>query len=143
MRKKLMEQNCPREWNVRALTEDDFWTYCDDARIIVKETPLERLGLHFKRRGQNVIFVRQELRGAERMFVLWHELAHFWLHPPGIQFFQGYNDQIEREADAVAACAMIPQTVLRHYWPSEIIGLYGYPADLVRFRQDLFDTWQL
>lgn len=142
MRKKLIERNTPVEWNVRRLTEDDFWTYCDESKIIVRETPLERAGMHFQRNGQNVIFVRQGLRGSDRLFVLYHELAHFWCHPPGIQFFQGYNDRIEREADAVAACALIPRTMLSHYWPTEIAELFGYSPDLIQFRKDIFEFWE-
>lgn len=143
MRKKLIEKNTPPEWNIRPLTEDDFWDYCRADGIVVREMPLERLGLHFKRHNRPVIFIHDRLRGPERLFVLFHELAHFWLHPPGIQFFQGYETSIEQEADAVAACALIPLTTLRHYWPGEIAELYGYPLDLIEFRQSIFDAWGL
>lgn len=141
MRKKLIEKNTPAEWNIRVLTEDDFWSYCDLSRIVVSELPIERHGLHFKRRGAHHIWVSNRLRGPRRNFVLWHELAHFWLHPPGIQFFRSWEDAIEKEADAVAACAMIPRTLLNHYWDSEIAELHGYPLSLVELRRTIFDLW--
>lgn len=143
MRKRLLERNAPPEWNVRAFTDSDFWMLCAADGIIVQEAPLERHGFQFKQRNQHVIFINSRLRGAERSFVLWHEYAHYLLHPPGIQFFHGYESQVENEADVFAACAMIPRSLLEHYWPSEIADLYGYPVDLVAYRQDLFERYKL
>lgn len=143
MRKQLLERNAPPEWNVKVLTETDFWILCASARILVEEVPISRHGFRIERDRYSVIFVNNRLRGAERMFVLWHELAHVFLHPPGIQFFHGYNSQTEDEADTFAVCSMIPRPLLDHYWPSEIAELYGYPPDMVEFRRDIFDRWKL
>lgn len=104
MRKKLLERNCPKEWNVRVLDEEDFWFYCGVGGILVQEVPMMRAGLSFIRHGHNVIWIRDDLGGAERLFVLYHELGHFWLHPPGIQFFHGLGGSLDDEANAVAAC---------------------------------------
>lgn len=82
-------------------------------------------------------------RRAERLFIAFHELAHHWLHPPGIQMFHGFGRRVEFEADVVAACALIPKTVLTHYWPSEIAELHGYTYDLVNFRCEVFDRWRI
>jgi Zn-dependent peptidase ImmA (M78 family) len=143
LRIHFLERSAPPEWNCRVLTEDDFWFYCNAFRVFVHEVPLERLGVHFSRPNHGVIFINDRLRGVERQFVLWHELGHHLLHPPGIQFFQGYGQQVEQEADAFAACALVPRSLLQHYWPSELTDLYGYPADLVELRQSLFDVWGL
>jgi Zn-dependent peptidase ImmA (M78 family) len=136
-------QNTPPEWNVRVLTEDDFYQYCDEARIVVRDVPLEQPGLSFSRDGNTQIFINDELRGVERLFVGFHELAHYWLHPPGVRMFFGWSKQIELEADIVAACALIPKTALTHYWPSEIAELYGYPHELVARRCEVFDKWKI
>ena len=143
MRIKLIERNAPPGWNIRVFTEEDFWFLCAQQQIQVHEVPLERLGMHLTRRDRHVIFVSDRLRGAEKQFVLWHEFGHGLLHPAGIRFFQGYDSLVEQEADAFAACAMIPRTVVQHCWPSEIADLYGYPEDLIQFRFDLFEMWKL
>lgn len=141
MRHRLLLKNTPPEWNVRVLTEDDFWFYCDHAGVAVIEAPLEKPGLYIYCDGQPQIYLDENLRGAERLFVAFHELAHHWLHPPRIQFFSGMKGVVEDEADIVAACALIPLTVLQHYWPSEIAELYGYPPRLVELRREVFDRW--
>jgi Zn-dependent peptidase ImmA (M78 family) len=143
VRRDLLLHNTPPEWNVRVLTQDDFDYYCDRAGIVVCEMPLERPGLYICRDGQPQIFLSDELRGVNRLFIAFHELAHHWLHPPGVQMFHGLSNQVEYEADVVAACAMIPKTILTHYWPSEIAELYGYPHDLVGLRCEVFDKWKI
>jgi Zn-dependent peptidase ImmA (M78 family) len=143
MKIDLLRQHTPPEWNVRVLTEDDFWQQCDQAGILVQEIPLEQPGLFIFRNDQPQIFINDELRGAERTFVCFHELAHYWLHPSRIQFFQGLEETVEVEADVVAICAMIPFTVLMHYWPGEIVELYGYPPSMVTLRREVFDRWRI
>lgn len=59
--------------------------------------------------GQPQIFLSNELRGPNRLFVAFHELAHHWPHPPRIQFFRGWEEAGETEANVVALCAMIQQ----------------------------------
>lgn len=143
MRKEMILRNTPPEWNVRALTEADFWDYCDTAKIIVREIPLEQPGCRIVHRGQSHIFLSDQLRGVERLHVMYHELGHHWLHPPRVQFFRGWNKKIELEANTVAACALIPRTMLAHYWPSEIIEEFGYPASLIEFRKSLLTYWEI
>jgi len=143
MRRSLLLQNTPPEWNVRVLTEDDFYQYCDEGGIIVRDISLEQPGLYIFRDGHPQIFINDELRGVDKLFVSFHELAHHWLHPPGVRMFFGLAKQIEVEADAVAVCALIPKTVLTHYWPSEIAELYGYSHDLVALRCEVFDRWRI
>lgn len=143
MRRSLLLQNTPPEWNVKVLTQDDFDYYCDRDGIIVREVSLEQPGLYICRGGRPQIFLNEELRGANRLFVEFHELAHHWLHPTGVRMFFGWGKQIEIEADIVAACALIPKTVLTHYWPSEIADLYGYSHDLVTLRCEVFDRWRI
>ena len=143
MRRDLLLHNTPPEWNVKVLTQDDFDYYCDRAGIAVKETPLELPGLYICRDSQPQIFLSDELRGFERLFIAFHELAHHWLHPPGVQMFHGLSNRVEYEADVVAACALIPKTTLTHYWPSEIADVYGYTHDLITFRCEIFDRWRI
>ena len=141
MRRSLIKR-LPPEWNIRVLTLDDFYSYCDQAGIYLHEdNQLEQPGIFMVYDGQPHIFIDQELRGEDRLFVSFHELGHYWLHPPGIQFFLGWHGRADKEADVVAACALIPLPTLRHFWPSEIVELYGYSSELVELRQAIFDRW--
>lgn len=141
MRKKLIEKCVPREWNVRILDDDDFWFYCGLQGILVQEVPIMRPGLSFIRRGHNVIWIREGLRGIERRFILWHELAHFWLHPPGVQFFSGFGNPVDNEANAVALCALIPLPVLLRFEIAEIAEMHDYPLSLIATRLQVYDKW--
>lgn len=144
MRRGLLLRNSPPEWNVKVLTEDDFCYYCNLARITVREMPLNSLpGMYLICEGQPCIFLDEDLRGADRLFTSFHEYAHYLLHPPRVRFFHGYDDVTEDEADAFAICALIPKTVLAHYWPSEIAELYGYPPSLIELRREVFDKWKI
>lgn len=125
------------------MTQDDFDYYCDRDGIVVIEAQLEQPGVYIHSEGQPEIYIHDELRGIERLFAGFHELAHHWLHPPGIRMFSGWNKQLEDEANIVAACALIPKTVLTHYWPSEIAELYGYPHRLVDLRCEVFDRYKI
>ena len=143
MRRGLIKSRTPPEWNVRVLTEDDFYQYCDEARVIVRETQLEKRGLYMPIDGVPHIFLNDTLRGVERLYISFHELAHHWLHPPGIQMFHAFRHITETEADIVAACALIPATVLTHYWPTEIAEIYGYPHRLVTLRCEVHDRYKI
>lgn len=143
MRKRLIEKNTPPEWNVRVLTEDDFWTYCDERNIDVRPVQLEQPGYSITDPAKPIIFIHDELRGIERLYTLYHELGHHFLHPSRIQFFCGWDQKIEFEANVIAACALVPRTLLTHHWPSEIAELYGYPNWLVTFRQKLLEYWEI
>lgn len=139
MRRDLILRNTPPGWNVRIFTEADFYKHCDGASIFVREVPLEQPGLYIHPQ----IFINDKLRSAEKLFVSFHELAHHWLHPPGVQMFRGWRGRVELEADAVAVCCLIPKTILTHYWPSEIAELYGYPHDLITLRCEVFDRYRI
>lgn len=145
MRRGLIECNTPPEWNIRVLTEDDFYEYCDKENILICEAQLEQPGVYFPygRGRKPQIILHDELRGANRLFAGYHELAHHWLHPPGIQHFLGLKTMVEVEADIVAACALIPKTLLTHFWPNEIAELYGYPHWIVELRCRMFDKWRI
>src|SRR5262249_36092392 len=101
---------------------------------------LEQPGYSIVIKGQKYIFVHDQLRGTDRLFTLYHELAHHWLHPPRPQFFHGLNRHIEFEANVVAACALIPRTRIEHWWESEIAE-DGFPERLIKFRQILLKYW--
>lgn len=143
MRRKLFEKNTPKWWNIRQLTEDNFWDFCDERKICVREAQIEQPGYSIKIDGQNFIFVRDDLRGIDRTYTLWHEMGHYFLHPQRIQFFLGLDKTVELEANAFAACALIPRTWLNEGWIGETAKEYGYPEWLIKFRQTLLQYWEI
>jgi len=143
VRRSLVENGAPPEWNVRVMTVDDFYSYCDRDGIVVSEKPLGQFGLYMLRDGRPEIHLHELLSGADWLFVGFHELAHHWLSTMRIQFFQGRDMEPEYEADAVAACAMIPRPLLACCQPSEIAELYGYSPNLINLRREIFDRWQI
>lgn len=136
IRKGLLRRRAPAEWNFRALNLGSFYQYCDAAEILVHEVRLEQPGMSFGG-GRPQIFISDELGEVERLFVAFHELAHLWLHRRPIQFFRGWEDVIEVEADVVAACAMIPLPLLDRHGPGH------YPETLFRLRREVFDRWRI
>ncbi len=127
---------------MRVLDTEDFTFHCGLHAVLVQSVPMERAGASFKRRGQNVIWINERLRGAARTFARWHELGHVLLHPPGIQFFHAYGSVIDDEANAFAACAMIPLPVLLRFGVAEIAENYDYPLSLVAERLRIYDRWR-
>lgn len=141
MRIELIQRKTPPEWNVRPLNEMDFWDYCNDLKIIVQEAPLEQPAYSIVIKKQRYIFVHDELRGASRLFALYHELAHLWLHPPKIHFFKGWNEAHEIEANVVATCALIPRTRIVHWSASELAE--EYPEWLINLRKTTLEHWKI
>lgn len=143
MRKKLIERNMPPEWNCRVLTEDDLITFCDQLNVDIIDGPLEQPGCRIPYRGRTQLYLNNRLRGHDRLYVGFHEWGHCAIHPPRIQFFCGLNRSIEFEADAIAACALIPRPLITHYWPEEIAEEYLYPDWMIKFRQTLLKYWEI
>ena len=140
MRRDLIERKTPAEWNVRPLTEAHFWFYCGEMDILVREMPLERPGYATEVEGQRVIFLNDELRGARRLFVLFHEIAHHWLHPRRTHFYSGWEKEFDIEANVVAACALIPRTRIVH-WSKQELAAEGIPDWIIKVRQETLDYW--
>lgn len=134
----------PPEWNVKVLTESDFWTHADALKIRVREVQLEQDGYSEMNPKRRYIYIHDELRGVERLYALWHEMGHHWCHSAHIQFFLGTNPILEAEAEVIAVCALIPRTILppRFAW-SEIQELYGYPQWMLNWRWTVFRKWRI
>lgn len=121
-----------------------FYVFCAKHRIVLHEDLAVREGgLYLRYAGRPHIFLDRDLRGHEKTRCAWHEAGHFLLHPEGIQFFRGMDSIVDYEAEVVAVCAMLPATLLRSHWPSEIVDEFGYSAELVEFRQEIFAIWGL
>ena len=126
-------------WNRRALTEADFYRLCRRFRVTVQEMPLQSGGFYFCMKGRHFIAVDSRLTGHKRLFVMFHELAHFLMHTPdaGVTanfYGVGKKTRKEAEADAFALCAIVPKTWLQNRKPHEICDEEGLSPELVAER---------
>lgn len=133
-------------WNQRPLTEDDFHRLCRRERIKVVELPLRTPGFYLAYKGKSWIAVDARLRGVRRLHVLFHELAHHFLHAPAtavaVNYFQVREPpKVRFEAEAFAHIALIPEPLLRRMLASEIEDEYGYPREMLEFRLKVLDRY--
>lgn len=131
----------PAEWNIRVFTDDDFHQLCEDEHVQVYESDMGIPGAYCIYSGSPVIFINRALPQNRKLFVKFHELAHHWLHSPGVQFFLNTHSKVELEANIVAACALIPVTLWAAKTEYEIIDEYGYSPELIYIRSEIYRTW--
>lgn len=130
-------------WNRRVLTERDFVRICRRERVEVLEAPLHRSGLYLFLDGRPYIVLNVNLRGIQRLHVAFHELAHHLLHAPCPLGFYGALPlhKCEREAEALALCALIPEPLLRRMLIDDIIEEYGYTREMLWRRLKVLDEF--
>lgn len=143
MTKHWFTRLLPAEWNRRVLTDDDFHRFCVSEGVSAFECPMQIPGAYCIYDGSPVIFINRDQPASQKLFVKFHELAHHWLHYPGVQFFLDTHTKVETEANIVAACALIPVTLLTVKSESEIIDEYGYSSELINIRSEIYRTWRI
>lgn len=141
MNKHKLLRLLPEDWNARVFTEADFFGLCEQDGVRVFTAELPAAGIYCVYRATPIIFLHRDLRGPQRLHVEFHELGHHWLHAPGVQFFLNTNNKVEFEANLVAACSLIPQTLLMNCSITEIAEEYGYSEELLSFRIQVFTQW--
>ncbi len=120
-------------WNERPLTEADAFALCRRFRITVEELPLRVSGFYYSVLGRHFIAVDSKLPPQQRLFVLFHEFAHFLLHAPdggATANFHGIGKKTrkEAEADMFALVAVMPLRMLREYSVSDLVDEGFEPA---------------
>lgn len=105
-------------FNQKILTEADFYEICEREQITVLELDVPA-SFYFSVLGKHFIVLRKRLRGLRRTFVMFHELAHYFLHggkAAECAFFFGLlENKNEIEAEAMATVALIPKFALDSY----------------------------
>jgi Zn-dependent peptidase ImmA (M78 family) len=96
----------------RAMGEEDFWKICteDDIEVFWSR---RRFPMYFTVPADDLraIILPKRLNGSRLLFVMFHELAHHWLHggdEPCVAFLGGSDVKCEAEADAIALIALMP-----------------------------------
>jgi len=136
----------PEKWNNEILTLADFEAFCAADGVLVREVPAESAGCYLHMEGVPVIFLRSNLRGLNKLRVALHELGHHWLHVPGADNSgkrsycnrYGHLSKAEHEAKVIETCGVLPLPIFRTSEPAEIADLYGYPRELIQFRERVF-----
>lgn len=105
-------------FNRRILTEADFYRICEMLRITVLEMDVSR-SFYMSVGGKSFIVLAEKLKGLKKTFVMFHELAHHFLHGARDRasafYFNLLDDKNEFEADALALIALIPVSSLRSF----------------------------
>ncbi len=133
-------------WNERPLDEDDFYRLCSEHDVTVVESPLQTSGFYFSMRRKHFIAVNSELRGPQRLFVMFHEFAHFYLHAPnsgaGARFHGvGRKTRQEAEADLFAVCAIMPRSMIEMNTAGVLSEEFGLPGELIAERVSILRTY--
>lgn len=132
-------------WNERPLTEADFYKLCRRFKITVDELPLRVSGFYYCVMGRHFIAIDSKLGRRKKLFVMFHELAHFLIHAPNTNETASYHglrpqSRKEREADIFALVALIPRRWLETRTPDELIADEAISPDELRQRFELFET---
>lgn len=130
--------------NKRALTPDDALLICDAEKIKVFIESMLWPGLYMVRKKRPGIFIDAALSGVDKQIVLWHEIGHHWLHAPMTCFYQPYSeDKFEYEAQSIAALALMPLPLITSVTLLEIQEEFGYPAEFMWFRKEIYERYKI
>ena len=141
--KKIEKLGCG--WNEKELKDEDFYRLCKLHKITVLEMPLRVSGFYYSVLGRHYIAINCRLKQPKKLFVMFHEFAHYLMHAPdkGVTAnFHGVGGKTrkEAEADAFAICALLPRPTIASRTAQELIEDDGLPASLVSERFRIFET---
>ena len=125
-------------WNERPLRLTDLYQLCKRFKIVVQEMPLTTGGFYYRVMGRDFIAVDSRLDEPKKLFVLFHEFAHFLLHTPetgATANFHGVGRRTRKEceADLFALCALMPKPMIESHSMQELID-EGLAPDIVAER---------
>lgn len=131
-------------WNKRPLTEADFYRLCRKHKITIEEMPLTVSGFYYCAMERHFIPVDSRLSPQKKIFVMFHELAHYLLHAPSGSATANYHGvgkrtRIETEADSFALCALMPTAWVTSGRLSELATDAGYDAEMISERLVVYE----
>lgn len=130
-------------WNKRPLTESDFYKLCRNHKVTVTEMPLTVSGFYYCAMGRHFIAIDSRLSPQKKLFVMFHEFAHYLLHAPSGTATANYHGvgkrtRIETEADSFALCALMPLDWVTSGRLAELAADAGYDAEMIAERLAVF-----
>lgn len=135
-------------WNTKPLTEEVFHRLCRRKRITVVEMPLRTNGFYYCVKGRHYIAIDSKLKPFDKLFVMFHEFAHYLMHAPDsgtTANFHGVGNRTrkEKEADAFALCALIPTVWIERRTAEELHEEEGIPEKLLKERREIYEMYKL
>lgn len=125
-------------WNEKILGEDVAIEFCRSNSICIVDDYRLDYGRIVFYKGYTFILKNPYLEAGMRLWVLWHEIAHFLLHAPqSSKFSPLVKRKNDREANYIAAIAMMPRQTIQGRTFHEIEEEYGYPAKLIEIRDQI------
>jgi Zn-dependent peptidase ImmA (M78 family) len=112
-------------------------------RLLFMTGEFDANGMYFMRRGYPVIVMNRVLTGTLYLETGFHELAHHWLDEPGYCHHGGPRviNKAEYRAQRIAACMLIPKTLILTRTFNEIQDEYQYYSELLWFRKRTFEFY--
>lgn len=105
-------------FNQRSMTESDFYSICEIKNINVFEHDCPT-SFYFSIENRHFIVIKKSLKGLQKTFSMFHELAHYFLHGGkdfSVAYFYGLSrSKNELEADAFALLALLPKNSLNDF----------------------------
>lgn len=132
-------------WNERVLTFEDFEQCCFDEGIWFYRKKLRYdEGMFFYYYERPVIVLNKTLSAPMMVWTAFHELVHYFLHPPDLQYFtRGTEDKANYEANIIASVALIPKHHLETYTLTELQDEYGWPNELLWIRKEAYERYEI
>ena len=135
-------------WNKRPLIEADFHRLCRKHQVTVTEMPLKVSGFYYCAMGRHFIAIDSRLSPQKKLFVMFHEFAHYLLHAPSGTATANYHGigkrtRAEIEADSFALCAVMPLEWVESGRLPELAADAGYDAEMITDRLAVFERHSL
>jgi Zn-dependent peptidase ImmA (M78 family) len=135
-------------WNKKPLTDETFYRLCKRRRITVVEMPLTTGGFYYCVKRRHYIAIDSRLKRFDKLFVMFHEFAHYLMHAPdtGVTAnFHGVGARTrkEREADAFALCALIPTRWIEQRSADELHEEEGLPVRILKQRKEIYEMYRI
>ena len=100
-----------------------------------------------------VILLKPGLKQQIKLWVALHEFGHHLLHyPVNHKFSKWTRRRMDREANFFAAIALIPTYLIEENFLNgmsirEALGIiaeeFGYPKELLKIRQEIYETYKI
>ncbi len=131
-------------WNRRVLTETDALEFCRSRAVRIISDPRIDFGQLRYYKGYTFILISSRLNPEMRLWVLWHEIAHYLLHGYSTTRFSASTvRKKDREANYVAAVAMMPRHLIEGRTIDEVAADFGYPREVVVIRYQVWEREDL
>lgn len=124
-------------YGVRVPHEDEALEFCRKNKIYIVHDRRQKFGKLKRYKGFVFLLINPKLEKGWRLWVLWHEIAHFIFGHPSGNFSINFTDKHDREANFVAATTLITFEMITTMPFAEIQEEYGYPIELIKIRDTI------